>query len=611
MAVPEERHWLTQAVLLTVLSPTDGDQTVLEMRARWAPGHGREVRNFEVLETGERLLAKEWEHPGGMAMVLAVHTSCLTICKRAMNFIHGFNVASRRQAPSMFELHQILTSRVMQSDILGHLIDEPSDYYGARRFQAQQWELYTNLGHDENTVESCSSDNDPDLEDLIYYHLEHDPIRVPSLTTYVLDQLQAIPDSAAMGSRHRYLPAEIVTEIVCVLRRFDDIPAARDRLLSQEFWQQALSDGLYPWLWDFSASDVAAKQTMCPVGMRTWLKSSTLLTVPLGNKAPTAASTVIRLSADWDPHTYDARGFTVHEPGETVLTNAYWEDDHIQDGQLKFTFVVAVHEACLAIASRLMMGHNGKSATRMAHLGHFWDAIKPLVEEASIHGTPSLICFPNRHYGATNFRMMQWELFSDLDDDETEGDETDFDDYDRAGSKFFYLESDPLDIPAMTSQILGGLCPVPGETARAMSPMWQYRNDADHANQTSILHCILNLPQEIQQIIVNQLRPFDNPPRQCTYMFPPTMWKQALLNGILPWLWDLDHKMIHAQSERDQMWDWEKLVRRLAQDDVFLPGSPDPNIPRGMKNRRRIWQIIDDMRIEQPFSTKPYTIKRI
>lgn len=46
----------------------------------------------------------------------------------------------------------------------------------------------------------------------------------------------------------------------------------------------------------------------------------------------------------------------------------------------------------------------------------------------------------------------------------------------------------------------------------------------------------------------------------------------------------------------DNGFDWELLVRQLAQLDVFEPGTAMPH--PGLRNRRRIWRILEEMRID-------------
>ncbi len=43
-------------------------------------------------------------------------------------------------------------------------------------------------------------------------------------------------------------------------------------------------------------------------------------------------------------------------------------------------------------------------------------------------------------------------------------------------------------------------------------------------------------------------------------------------------------------------WDWELLVRQLAQVEAFEEGNLMPSMPLGLRNRRRIWRLVDEAR---------------
>lgn len=83
---------------------------------------------------------------------------------------------------------------------------------------------------------------------------------------------------------------------------------------------------------------------------------------------------------------------------------------------------------------------------------------------------------------------------------------------------------------------------------------------------------------------------------------------------MFPWLWDLDSEIINEYSYRNRadqtekkeksspsfsaenFWDWELLVRQLAQANAFEPGKPMERAPLGLRNRRRIWRLLEDAR---------------
>lgn len=46
--------------------------------------------------------------------------------------------------------------------------------------------------------------------------------------------------------------------------------------------------------------------------------------------------------------------------------------------------------------------------------------------------------------------------------------------------------------------------------------------------------------------------------------------------------------------EAEEVWDGERLVRTLAQVDVFEPGQPLEHAPLRLRNRRRIWRLLEE-----------------
>jgi hypothetical protein len=53
-----------------------------------------------------------------------------------------------------------------------------------------------------------------------------------------------------------------------------------------------------------------------------------------------------------------------------------------------------------------------------------------------------------------------------------------------------------------------------------------------------------------------------------------------------------------AAYDADDAWDWERLVRELAQTESFELGNLMDNDPLGLRNRRRIWRLIEEARKE-------------
>ena len=126
------------------------------------------------------------------------------------------------------------------------------------------------------------------------------------------------------------------------------------------------------------------------------------------------------------------------------------------------------------------------------------------------------------------------------------------------------------------------------------------------------------LPPELQHTIFKNLHPFTKPPVQCSRHLTPSTWKSLLLHGqLVPWLWELPALAAELPSidislndrgngnrtvnvklddDYDQSWDWELLVRQLAQPEVFEPGGVMESAPLALRNRRRIWRLLDEAR---------------
>ncbi|KAM5377901.1 hypothetical protein ACJZ2D_004805 [Fusarium nematophilum] len=166
---------------------------------------------------------------------------------------------------------------------------------------------------------------------------------------------------------------------------------------------------------------------------------------------------------------------------------------------------------------------------------------------------------------------------------------------------------DPLHIPNLTVSIISNLQLAKQPTSHGL---------ANHFE---------NLPTEIRNEIVPLLttQPVT---LDCNYSIPQVYWKHALPR--LPFLWDIDEQIINEESQTAELegieWDWEKLVRQLMTpvttvdekspciqdrdeedeyDDEYEVNNPIPwsyaqvglAVPPGLNNRRRIWQILEEM----------------
>ncbi|KAE8144894.1 hypothetical protein BDV25DRAFT_165856 [Aspergillus avenaceus] len=155
--------------------------------------------------------------------------------------------------------------------------------------------------------------------------------------------------------------------------------------------------------------------------------------------------------------------------------------------------------------------------------------------------------------------------------------------------KVYEYEMAPSPIPGLTREILSYLQPLPSLQS--------------HSRLFLELEA---LPTELQDMIYNDLHPFINPQQICNRSLPSMVWRDLLFNRqILPWLWDLDISALQSRPatsdmadvptfEAENTWDWEHLVRTLAQVEVFEPGHPLEHAPLRLRNRRRIWRLLEE-----------------
>jgi hypothetical protein len=151
----------------------------------------------------------------------------------------------------------------------------------------------------------------------------------------------------------------------------------------------------------------------------------------------------------------------------------------------------------------------------------------------------------------------------------------------------------PSDFPDLTSVILSYLKPLSSECTRNASPC--------HAKVATLLD---RLPNEIIDLIIDSMWPIGNLPVQCTRIMGPSRWQKLFTKKFLPYLWDLDRKVIRdfLCSHNDQKWDFELLVRQLAQEGIWehwkkMDGATEGSEMLGIWNRRRIWRLVERMEV--------------
>jgi hypothetical protein len=89
-------------------------------------------------------------------------------------------------------------------------------------------------------------------------------------------------------------------------------------------------------------------------------------------------------------------------------------------------------------------------------------------------------------------------------------------------------------------------------------------------------------------------------------MLPQPIWRDLFVR--IPFLWDLDKSLVAEFQDKDgKEWDWERLFRQVmarvqpptypenSDIRVWNHGEVGLDVPPGFTNRRRIWQLLEDM----------------
>lgn len=122
--------------------------------------------------------------------------------------------------------------------------------------------------------------------------------------------------------------------------------------------------------------------------------------------------------------------------------------------------------------------------------------------------------------------------------------------------------------------------------------------------KTGFADRFFNLPAELRVLVVEQIRPRDLPHNN-TDVLPQSFWRDLLIHGTLPWLWDLDEAKIMAKdqepcpSAREGFfeWDWQMLFRQLSRGVRFGIRS---DAPKGAPADENWWEsFVDDMGLRE------------
>ncbi|ETS73863.1 hypothetical protein PFICI_14809 [Pestalotiopsis fici W106-1] len=246
-------------------------------------------------------------------------------------------------------------------------------------------------------------------------------------------------------------------------------------------------------------------------------------------------------------------------------------------------YSIAVHEACVEVALGVM--RKSQNNVRVRSLRTLWRVLRTRYDarDNEYMGTvewagPQYIVMENGYYMPLGFA----DDFSVWDGDDAH-----------------WVVADPLNIPSLTSQIIAN--------TGTLQP------SSVNPGAKAFSESFLALPQELQDRIVWFMGSFEGLSPRCTGLLPQETWQHILLDGrYLPFLWDLDVPAIEnfcsSLAARSTEINWELLVRKLSKGvwtnwrhhetleaDLELFCYSNMNVPNGLRNRRRIWQLVEEM----------------
>ncbi|VTO81480.1 unnamed protein product [Fusarium graminearum] len=117
------------------------------------------------------------------------------------------------------------------------------------------------------------------------------------------------------------------------------------------------------------------------------------------------------------------------------------------------------------------------------------------------------------------------------------------------------------------------------------------------------------LPNEIKNHVCSYLQD-EELSLDCTYLMPQFMWAGMFFR--IAFLWDLDVKVVYKKTGSSKVdlekWNWEKLTRQVmsraesslnaksgVKESAWDYSKVELHVPGGLANRRRIWQVLEEM----------------
>ncbi|CAG7558011.1 unnamed protein product [Fusarium equiseti] len=299
--------------------------------------------------------------------------------------------------------------------------------------------------------------------------------------------------------------------------------------------------------------------------------------------------------ADEQVTRYDAfanthRGNLILPPDRTEI-HPQWDYDVNEDSDDPSEWVgkmyIGIHKSCEQLLNRVM---SASPNAKVRLIGEFWLTLerrcaRSKMEDAGnigMHFTPSI---PNSQpgqplpCGLERYYVPLPSLY--LYGNEWNG----------------WWNEDPIAIPDLTTALVANLELAPEPSSQLPKNANQFRNQIEE------------LPQRIKDHICSFFQ-YGQTSIECTNLMPQSMWKHVFFQ--IPFLWDLDAQIVYDSIGKEtteiETWNWEKISRQVMSPAQISPRESEEGnnlcwshdkvglcVPGGFTNRRRIWQIVEEM----------------
>ncbi|KAI2616780.1 hypothetical protein GGR54DRAFT_221410 [Hypoxylon sp. NC1633] len=273
--------------------------------------------------------------------------------------------------------------------------------------------------------------------------------------------------------------------------------------------------------------------------------------------------------------------------GDVLANHSYGRDE---SGEWAPTpYYIAIHGACLEVAEAAMRRSPHGIAVR--DMRTLWKVLRMRFEvddafymstAAGVVVQPQRIPLSHGYYMPFRPLRTATELSQNGESGLVTGSESKTERWEAAY---------PLLIPDATAVILENLKTLPPPT----KPTPQ---------TTAFQRRFMGLPLELRDHVCSFMASRHGMPGLCNGLLPQWVWREMLLTGeCLPFLPRLDEVAVEDFCSRwghghgNQEPNWELLVRLLSQEgwSIWDAERSSLKVPNGLRNRRRIWQLVEEM----------------